>query len=1143
VADWNGRVPRIDDVDTIIGESIAQVKTWVEAAAVIPPSRASERLAGVLRDPNGLAFTVGFVDGVVRPESIRVAARNLRALTRIIPRFLPVLLRVLISLGGFASRFMPWLVIPVARRALRGMVRHLIIDASPKRLGRKLRTLRARGVDLNINLLGEAVLGPDEASKRLQGTLDLLNRDDVDYVSVKVSSIVSPHSPWAFREAVANIVEELLPLYTCAAESETRKFINLDMEEYHDLDLTITVFRDILDRDEFLGLEAGIVLQAYLPDALDAMIRLQDWAGARRARGGAPIKIRVVKGANLPMERVDAEIHGWELATVRSKREADTNYKRVLNYAFTPARIDNVKIGVAGHNLFDIAFAWALAGRRKVRDGIEFEMLLGMAESQAEAVRATTGSLLLYTPVVHPAEFDVAIAYLIRRLDEGANEDNFMSAVFFLTEDDYFTRETERFAESVRALDDTVPTPHRTAIRHRVDWDTFDNASDTDSAVPANRQWGTEIVSRSRKSKLGVDDVAAATVRDAQRLESVLSAAAEGGRAWGRRTAEYRAHVLRMVANSFEEHRAELIEIAMSETGKTIEQADPEISEAIDFARYYAERAMELETLDGAQFHSADVTLVAPPWNFPIAIPAGSTLAALASGSAVIFKPASQAARCGAYLAQLMWKAGVPRGALHSVQISDKELRRRLITDERVNQVILTGGFETAELFRELRPDLRILAETSGKNAMVITESADLDLAAKDLAHSAFGHAGQKCSAASIAILVGGVASSERFRRQLVDAVTAMVVDFPTNPESRIGPIIEPARGKLLEALTTLNSGEKWLLEPQQLDARGRLWSPGIRTGVKRRSSTHLTEFFGPHLSIMTARNLTEAVRIQNEVDFGLTAGIHSLDPSEVSYWLENVEAGNLYVNRGITGAIVRRQPFGGWKKSAVGPGTKAGGPHYLLGLGTVTRSPASDAPDEFPSAVNDLLQIAQTQLSPEEMTALKRAAFSDTLAMAQRFGTHHDESALDSEINALRYRPSTCTLYLGPDASPFEWWRALIAWAVVPDNNIAYATAVPQGLKSALAKLNKGLTIMPKTAMAGTITVGASTNRVRLVGFPGRFRRSMRQSSVSLSVYDHDITESGHIELLPYFREQSVSITAHRFGNPVQWVRELSLD
>ncbi|MEY4477220.1 MAG: Bifunctional protein putA [Actinomycetota bacterium] len=1141
MTDWHGQIPPIDDIDGLIGESIEQVHSWVAAAAEIPPSLASERLAGVLRDPNGLAFTVGFVDGVVRPESLRVAARNLRALTRIIPKFLPGTLRALIALGGFASRYLPGIVVPVARRVLRGMVRHLIIDASPAKLGGKLRAIRNRGVDLNINLLGEAVLGPAEAAKRLQGTIDLLSRPDVDYVSVKVSSAVSPHSAWAFDEAVAHVTEKLLPVYRIAAESESRKFINLDMEEYHDLDMTIAVFQNILDRDEFLNLEAGIVLQAYLPDALGAMIRLQEWSSARRARGGAAIKIRVVKGANLPMERVDAEIHGWALATVNSKQDADTNYKRVLNYAFTPGRIANIKIGVAGHNLFDIAFAWALAGRRGVRDGIEFEMLLGMAESQAEAVRATTGSLLLYTPVVHPAEFDVAIAYLIRRLDEGANEDNFMSAVFFLTENEYFTRETDRFTASVRALDDTVPAPHRTANRHHVDWHHFDNASDTDPAVASNREWGSAIIERAKNSTVGVQELADAQVRTADELESVIAAAVEGGRAWGQRSAEERAHILRTVANTLEEHRGELIEVAMAETGKTIEQADPEISEAIDFARYYAERIFELDGMDGAQFHSVDVTAVTPPWNFPIAIPAGSALAALAAGSAVIFKPAVQAGKCGAFLARLMWDAGVPRDALFSIQISENDLGRQLISDERVNQVVLTGGFETASLFREFRPELHLLAETSGKNAIVVTESADLDLAAKDLAYSAFGHAGQKCSAASLGILVGGVADSERFRRQLVDAVAAMVVDFPTNPESRIGPVIEPAQGKLLDALTTLNPGEKWLLEPRKLDASGRLWSPGIRTGVKRRSSTHLVEFFGPHLSLMEARDLEHAVRIQNEVDYGLTAGIHSLNPREVTYWLNHVEAGNLYINRGITGAIVRRQPFGGWKKSAIGPGTKAGGPNYLLGLGRWTRREAAAAPAGLDTTVKDLLLVAQGRLSHEDMDALYRAAISDETAMTEHFGSLHDDSALESEVNVLRYRPSGCVLYLGPEATPFEWWRALIAWVRTPDNAVAYAAEIPVGLNSTLALHNKGLFKMGEANLFAEIQHGHDP-RVRLVGVSDEFRRANGKGAVTLSMYDHEVTESGRIELLPYFREQAVSITAHRFGNPVQWVRDLAL-
>ncbi|BAS14620.1 proline dehydrogenase 2 [Arthrobacter sp. Hiyo8] len=281
---------------------------------------------------------------------------------------------------------------------------------------------------------------------------------------------MAPHSLWAFDEAVDHVVEKLTPLYELAASFPKPKFINLDMEEYKDLSLTMAVFTRILDKPEFKNLEAGIVLQAYLPDALSAMQELQEWAAARRANGGAPIKVRVVKGANLPMEQVQASIQGWPLATWGTKQDSDTNYKRVLNYALTPGHIDAVRIGVAGHNLFDVAFAWLLAKERGVTAGIEFEMLLGMATGQATAVRKDVGSLLLYTPVVHPGEFDVAIAYLIRRLEEGASQDNFMSAVFELSENkSLFEREKQRFLASLAELDDAVPAPtaRRTATSPR----------------------------------------------------------------------------------------------------------------------------------------------------------------------------------------------------------------------------------------------------------------------------------------------------------------------------------------------------------------------------------------------------------------------------------------------------------------------------------------------------------------------------------------------------------------------------------------------------------------------------------------------------------------------------------------------------
>ena len=447
-------------------EVVALVQKWLAESATIPADVSAERLAGVLKDPNGLDFTVGFVDGVMRPEDMMVAGYSLQRVSKQAPAFLPWYMRGAIGVGGILGPVVPWVVVPAARKVLRQMVGHLVIDATPEKLGPAIAHLKESGNRLNINLLGEAVLGEKEANRRLEGTRVLLERDDVDYVSIKVSSIASQLSMWSFDEAVTRVVERLTPLYELAAASPTPKFINLDMEEYRDLDLTIAVFERILDQPQLLTLEAGIVLQAYLPDALGALQGLTRWAKGRRAAGGAPIKVRVVKGANLAMEQVDAVVHDWPVATYATKQDTDTNYKRVLSWALTPENADAVKIGVAGHNLFDLAYAHILATRRGVHDRVEFEMLLGMATSQAEAVKKDVGRLLLYTPVVNPAEFDVAISYLIRRLEENASQENFMSAVFELTSTPaLFAREKQRFLASLEEVDNVVPEPNRTQDR------------------------------------------------------------------------------------------------------------------------------------------------------------------------------------------------------------------------------------------------------------------------------------------------------------------------------------------------------------------------------------------------------------------------------------------------------------------------------------------------------------------------------------------------------------------------------------------------------------------------------------------------------------------------------------------------------
>jgi RHH-type transcriptional regulator, proline utilization regulon repressor / proline dehydrogenase / delta 1-pyrroline-5-carboxylate dehydrogenase len=1209
-------------------EAIALAERWIAEAASEPAEPSARLLAGMLGDPRGLPFAVGFVDGVLRPESNGAAASRLHRVAELTPDFLPWRLRAAVRVGGAVAPALPTPVVPLARRAVRDLVDHLVVDARPGRLGPVLERLRAEGNALNLNLLGEAVLGEVEAGRRLDGIRRLVDRDDVDHVSVKVSAIASRLAPWGFDETVDDVVARLLPLYRAAAANGT--FLNLDMEEYRDLDLTIAVFTRLLESAGLEGMEAGIVLQAYLPDALPAARELAAWARQRVAAGGARIAVRLVKGANLPMERVEATLHGWTPAPYDAKVDTDANYLRILDGMLTPANAAAVRVGVAGHNLFDVAHAWLLAGRRGVRDAVRFEMLLGMATGQVRAVSRDVGPVLLYVPVVHPDEFDVAIGYLVRRLEENAAEENFLSAAFSLADDPaLLERERERYLASAARSEDPAlrATPRRTqdrgpaAAEGRVLRDPADappddgltqvvlgiarsaqetetarpsvrfggvdfvetavyatretdaaegapgfrNAPDSDPALAENRAWARDVVDAIATSTAGDATIAAARVDDEDAVDALVARTVAAGAAWGARPAAERAQVLRAAARMLELRRGALIEVAAAETGKVFAEADAEVSEAVDFANYYAATAPELDRVPGAVFVPARATVVAPPWNFPLSIPAGGTLAALAAGSGVVLKPAPQARRCAAVLAEALWDAGVPREALALVDLDEDALGRTLIEHPDVDRVLLTGSWETAALFRRWRPDLRLHAETSGKNALIVMPSADLDLAVADLVRSAFSHAGQKCSAASLAILVGPVARSARFARQLVDAVTSLRVAAPTDPRADVPPLVEAPHGKLAWALSTLGEGERWLVEPRMLDGgpelAGRLWSPGVRIGVQPGSRFHREEFFGPVLGIMSASSLAAAIDLQNGVEYGLTAGLHTQEPADLAQWLERVEAGNLSVNRGITGAIVQRQPFGGWKRSSVGPGAKAGGPNHLVGLGGWRASTGAASSTlhlrGLDSRITTLIEAAQPSLDYPSFEWLRRGALSDAVAWDREFGRVRDASRLGIERNLLRYRPVAVAVRATSDAPLQEVLRVVLAGVRAASAiTLSAGTGLPAAVRRVLDEL--GVPVYVETdaqwceRMSGAkrdILAAAADEdpvprapRVRLVGSPASVDALRTQFATvtagdpDLAVFDGEVTTAGRLELLPFLREQSISITAHRFGTPDPW-------
>ncbi|MBB1484840.1 bifunctional proline dehydrogenase/L-glutamate gamma-semialdehyde dehydrogenase [Tessaracoccus sp. MC1865] len=1106
---------------TVVEAAVSTARRWADEARHHPEPRAATLLGDALKDPGGLRFTLDFVDGVLRPEDTAVAAGNLAALARRPARFLPPPLRL--GLRSVAPVARP--ALGVVRRAFTAVVGDLVVDFG-RSLGPALARLRRGGADLNVNLLGEAVLGERHAASRLRRTMELVERDDVDYVSIKVSSVLGPHAPFAHRATVDEAVHRLRPLFSLAKEHDT--FVNLDMEEYRDLHLTLDVFRALLSEPGLRGVRAGVAVQTYLRESLLLLGELDQFARGHVAAGGHPVKVRLVKGANLAMERVNAEVRGWDNPIWGSKEETDASYLRALDFCLTPERAAHLHTGAASHNVYTLAAAWEIAKARRVTDALDIEMLSGMATPLQRVLLSDVGRLRLYVPVVPRAEYDSAIAYLVRRLEENAAPENFMSGAVGLGHDAAFLDlEERRFRTALGHLDDPVPQRWAGQDRHAPGRG-FTNAQDTNPALLENQRWAAELHDRLPAPSLGLSTLQHHTITEVAEVDALLERGRKAGMAWFRTPPSDRVAALHRLAVELESLRGDLITVAGDEVGKLIDQADVEVSEAVDFANYYASLAQE--SVPGTEHVPPRLTTVAPPWNFPIAIPLGGVATALAVGSAVVLKPAPPARRTAALLAEACWRAGLPEDLVQLAIVGDGLVSKLLITDPRVDLVVLTGAAETAELFRSWRPALPLLAETSGKNAIIVTPSADLDLAVADLANSAFGHAGQKCSAASLGILVGSVARSRRFRSQLLDAVRSLKVAWPTAPPAQMGPLTEPPGEKLLRGLTRLEPGQRWLLEPKRLDTR--LWRPGIRAGVLPGSEYHQVEYFGPILGLMAAQDLDEAIAWQNGTDFGLTAGLHSLDPDEVARWVERVQAGNAYVNRSITGAVVRRQPFGGWKRSAVGAGGKAGGPNYLTGFGThravaVDHRPTDTTVSTPPLA--RLLRGAET-VHGVDIARLTAAVASDEEAARTVFGVPHDPSALAVEINVLRYLPTPVTVRVETADATSVLREASAALAAGAPARFSFATAPEETLVRVLSEAG-----FAYGTQAADDFDRAVRGRVRFLG--ARSLLTAVRGSIDVTAFDGDPMLPGRLALLPYVREQAVSITHHRFGHPTHVV------
>jgi RHH-type transcriptional regulator, proline utilization regulon repressor / proline dehydrogenase / delta 1-pyrroline-5-carboxylate dehydrogenase len=1185
----------------LVQKSVATAEKWQRRANELLTDEEKEiqkQMLRLLTHPMDKVVLTKLVDQSFRSRDNRRVADQVSAILKShgVPDFFSNTEKLLAQMFLGLGRHLPSFSVPKIIEKLRHDSSRVVIAGEAGVLHTHLRKRREERVRMNINHLGEAVLGEQEAARRLTTYLADLRDPDIEVISVKISTIYSQIHPLAMEHSVAVLVDRLTRLYREAQSNffvhsdgtRVPKLVNLDMEAYRDLEITVAAFVKTLEMPEFKNCMAGMALQAYLPDSHALQQRLTAWARQRVDAGGSPIMLRIVKGANMEMELVESALQNWPLAPYDNKLAVDANFKRMVRFGMVPANARAVRLGIASHNLFELAYGYQIARANGVEKYFHFEMLEGMADHVRRALNEASEELLLYAPVAGRNEFINAIAYLVRRLDENTARENFLRYAPHLTVDSKEWRYLrDQFTVSCELQDQAGQSPHRIQDRNTEIFPDrmgscyegeFHNEADTDWSLSANRLWAHGIREKWKKkadAQVAViplviagreigdgreqrdcfdpsqlpDRIRAAVycLADVQDIDVAVRVARQDPDGWRSMTMDRRHQALSRVAAELRKARGDLIGAAAAATGKVFTESDVEVSEAVDFTEYYPFAARRFTGIETLQARGKGVGAVISPWNFPIAIPCGGVTATLAAGNTVIFKPSSDAVPVAWELCQCFWRAGISRNVLQFVPCSGEGAGRHLVTHEGVDFVILTGGTATGLAMLRQKPAMLLMAETGGKNATIVTAMADRDQAVKNVVYSAFGNGGQKCSATSLLILEREVYDDANFKRTLVDAAQSFMTGSCWDFANRTGPLIRPPDGVLKRALTTLEPVETWALEPRMIGGNPHLWRPGIKYDVQPGSFTHMTEFFGPLLAVMRADNLEHAVELANMTGYGLTAGLESLDVREQAYWKAHLRAGNLYLNRGTTGAVTLRQPFGGTGKSALGPAIKAGGPNYVAQFMHFTET----APPriEVIREENALLRLAlewrrkimwgQMQPHAEDVKKTIRAIQSYCFHWEQEFSAQKDYFHTRGQDNIHRYLPlGAIGIRLHEKDSLFDT-LARIAAARITENTAV--VSIPEQLRNPVTDfLEKsdahrllGPSPVHRQSDEELIAAMEILERMRYAA-PDRVPERVLQAAAAKGYYiaRAPVLMEGRLELLHYVMNQSVCNNYHRYGN-----------
>ena len=891
-----------------------------------------------------------------------------------------------VGTGVHLARIVPWASGPILRWNVSGMAHQFIAGKHPEDVIKTLRKRRSQKIGFTVDLLGEAVVSEADADEYAARYLDLLEKlaretrnwtdplgknsepFPVVNLSVKISALYSQINPADPADAIAHLAPKLRPLLRRARE--VGAFINFDMESYAHKNTTLELFKTIFTEEEFGNWpHAGIVIQAYLRDSEADLRDLIEWGRKR----GTRFAVRLVKGAYWDYETTKSLQNGWDCPVYFQKPESDANFETLTRLLLENESIVTAAFG--SHNVRSIAHAQAFADELGLDPSrFEFQLLYGMAGPIKRALVEMGYRVREYCPV---GALLPGMAYLVRRLLENTSNEGFLRAKFAenVSANELLRDPRDLIKPAVAGIGNPggiAPSLGKNSTSLDIaPADVYRNSPLVNFAYKDSQEKMQGALREVRKrfgekyplviggEKIWTDQLTPSVNPSAPdevvgygseagipEAERAVKAAREAFGKWSRTPFEERARLLERAADIMERRRYELSAVEVFEVGKPWNEADGDIREAIDFCRFYAQQMRRLgrpkltQRVPGEDsyhhYWPRGVAFVIAPWNFPIAILCGMASAGVVTGNTVIMKPSEQSIVCGAMLMQVFEEAGVPSGVLNFLSGHGSVIGAHLVDHKDVDMIAFTGSrevglkiWESAGITRPGQRELkRVICEMGGKNAMIVDSDADVGEAVGYSIYSAFGFQGQKCSALSRLILLEE--NYDRVMERLIPAAASLRVGNPEEPGIMVGPVIdEAAYRRILDYIEVGKSEATLAYQAKDLPPQGYFIPPTIFTDVKPNMRIAREEIFGPVLSVLKVHDLDEALEVANGTDYALTGGFFSRSPDNIERVKAQLEAGNVYINRSCTGAIVGRHPFGGFKMS--GSGTKAGGEDYLL--------------------------------------------------------------------------------------------------------------------------------------------------------------------------------------------------------------------